>query len=125
MSDLDAKELALWDAQINPDANGKMPTHVFQAITDKIVKDRADTTIALEKERKQVVKPVDYESKIITFQNALDALLDENASADVQNQLLKECIERMTYSRGLAERIPGGRHNWSYEPIDLDTKLKV
>ena len=125
LSDLDAKELALWDAQINPDANGKMPTHVFQAITDKIVKDRADTTIALEKARKQNVKPVNYESKIVTFQKALDALLDEKATADEQNQLLKECIERMTYSRKLANRIPGGRHNWDYKQIDLDVKLKA
>lgn len=125
LNDLDAKELALWDAQINPDASGKMPTHVFQAITDKITKDRHDTTIALEKARKQVVKPIDYETKIITFQKALDALLDETASVDVKNQLLKECIERMTYSRKLAVRIPGGRHNWDYKQIDLDVKLKV
>lgn len=125
LTDLDAKELALWDAQINPDPAAKMPTHVFQAITDKIAKERQDTTISLEKARKQVVKPIDYESKIVTFQKALDALLDENATADEQNRLLKECIERMTYGRGLAERIPGGRHNWSYEPINLDVKLKV
>ena len=125
LTDLDAKELALWDAQIHPDANGKMPTHVFQAITDKIVKDRAETTIALEKARKQNVKPIDYESKIITFQKALDTLLDEKATVDEKNQLLKECIERMTYSRKLANRIPGGRHNWDYKQIDLDVKLKV
>lgn len=125
LTDLDAKELALWDAQINPDANGKMPPHVFQAITDKITKDRADTTIALEKARKEVVKPVNYESKIVTFQKAIDSLLDENATADEQNQLLKECIDRMTYSRKLAMRIPGGRHNWSFEPINLDVKLNI
>ena len=123
--DLDAKELALWDAQINPNASGKMPTHVFQAITDKITKERQDTSIALDKARKQVVKPIDFESKIITFQAALDTLLDESASVEKKNQLLKECIERMTYSRKLAVRIPGGRHNWDYKKIDLDVKLKA
>ena len=125
LTDLDAKELALWDAQINPDANGKMPTHVFQAITDKIVKDRADTKIALEKAQKQIVKPIDYESKIVTFQKALDTLLDDKATVDEKNHLMKECIERITYSRKLARRIPGGRHNWSFEPIDIDVKLNV
>ena len=125
LTDLDAKELALWDAQINPDPAAKMPTHVFQAITDKIAKERQDATLSLEKERKRIVKPIDYESKIITFQKALDALLDENATAEEQNQLLKQCIERMTYSRGIAVRIPGGRHNWDYKEIDLDVKLKV
>ena len=125
LTDLDAKEIALWDAQINPDPASKMPTNVFQAITDKITKERQDTTIALEKARKQVVKPIDYESKIVTFQKAVDTLLDDNATADEKNMLLKECIERMTYGRKLAIRIPGGRHNWSYEPIDLDVKLNV
>lgn len=125
LSDLDAKELALWDAQINPNQSAKMPQHVFQAITDKLVKERKDTEIALEKARKQVVKPIDYESKIITFQKALDALLDENATIDEKNHLLKECIERITYSRALANRIPGGRHNWDYKQINLDVKLKV
>ena len=125
LTDLDAKELALWDAQINPDPSAKMPTHVFQGITDKIAKERSDTAIALEKARKQIIKPVDYESKIITFQKALDTLLDEKATVDEKNQLLKECIDRMTYSRQLANRIPGGRHNWDYKQIDLDVKLKV
>ena len=123
LTDLDAKELALWDAQLDPSA--KMPKHVFQAITDKLVKERKDTEVALEKARKQVVKPIDYASKIITFQKALDALLDENATVDEKNHLLKQCIERITYSRGLANRIPGGRHNWDYKQINLDVKLKV
>ena len=127
LTDLDAKELALWDAQINPDPAAKMPTHVFQAITDKIVKDRKDTEIALEKARKQTVKPIDYESKIITFQKALDTLLDENATVDEKNLLLKECIDRMTYSRHLATRLlgKGTKNKWNEEPIDLDVKLKV
>ena len=123
LTDLDAKELALWDAQLDPSA--KMPKHVFQAITDKLVKERKDTEVALEKARKQVVKPIDYASRIVTFQKALDTLLDENATVDEKNHLLKECIERITYSRGLANRIPGGRHNWDYKPINLDVKLKV
>lgn len=125
--DLDAKELALWDAQITPDASAKMPPHVFQAITDKLAKERKDTEIALEKARKQTVKPIDYESRIITFQKALDTLLDEKATVDEKNQLLKECIERMTYKRPLASRLlgKGTKNQWLGEPIDLDVKLKV
>ena len=122
--DLDAKEIALWDAQVNPDST-KMPAHVFQALTDKLAKDRKDTEMALATARKKTVKPIDYESKIVTLQNTLDALLDETASVDKKNKLLKQCIDRMTYSRKLATRIPGGRHNWSYEPIELDIKLKA
>jgi hypothetical protein len=123
--DIAAKELSLWEAQVNPDPAAKMPVHVFQALTEKIVKERKDTEIALEKARKKTVKPIDYTSKIVTFKAALDALLDETANVDKKNKLLKECIDRMTYSRKLATRIPGGRHNWSYEPIELDIKLKA
>ena len=127
LTDLDAKELALWDAQINPDPSNKMPTHIFQAITDKIVKERQDTTIALEKARKQTVKPIDYESKIITFQKALDALLDDKVTVDEKNLLLKECIERITYSRPLAIRLlgKGTKNKWNDGQIELNVKLKV
>lgn len=125
--DLDAKELSLWEAQITPDGSAKMPPHIFQSLTDKLTNDRNETKIALEKARKQVVKPIDYESKIITFQKALDALLDEKATIDEKNLLLKDCIERMTYSRPLATRLlgKGTKNKWNDEPIDLDVKLKV
>ena len=125
LAEINAKELSLWEAQLTPDESAKMPAHIFQAITDKIVKERKNTEEALAKARAQVVKPINYEAKIITFQKALDTLLDDKATVDEKNHLLKECIERMTYSRTLANRIPGGRHNWDYKPIDLDVKLKV
>ena len=127
LTDLDAKELSLWDAQINPDPSVKMPTHVFQAITDKIVKEREETTIALEKARKQTVKPIDYETKIITFQKALDTLLDDKATVGEKNLLLKDCIERITYGRPLATRLlgKGTKNKWNDEQINLDVKLKV
>lgn len=125
LTEINAKELSLWEAQLTPDESVKMPPHVFQAITDKIVKERKNTEEALIKARAKVVKPIDYEAKIITFQKALDALLDDNATMYEKNHLLKACIERMTYSRNLANRIPGGRHNWDYKQIHLDVKLKV
>lgn len=125
--DLDAKEIALWDAQVNPDASTKMPTHVFQALSEKIAKDRKETEIALEKARKQTIKHIDYASKIITFQQTLDALLDETATIDKKNKLLKECIDRMTYSRPLATRLlgKGAKNQWAGEPITLKVELKV
>ena len=123
--DINNKELSLWETQVNTETSLRMPTHIFQALSDKLAKEREETEKALEKARKQVVKPIDYEKKIVTFQKALDTLLDEKASVDEKNLLLKDCIERMTYSRKLANRIPGGRHNWDYKDIDLDVKLNV
>lgn len=125
--DIDSKELALWEAQVTPDASARMPAHVFQALTDKLTKERQETEVALEKARKQTVKPIDYETKIVTFQKALDSLLDDEISIDVKNQLLKECIVRMTYRRPLATRLlgKGTKNKWNEEPIDLDVKLKA
>ena len=104
-----------------------MPAHIFQALSDKLSKEREETEKALDKARKEVVKPINYEMKIVTFQKALDTLLDENATVEEKNQLLKECIERMTYSRQLATRLlgKGTKNKWNGEPIDLDVKLNV
>lgn len=127
LADINAKELSLWEAQVNPDLANRMPNHIFQAITDKLVKDRTDTEIALEKARKEARKPIDYEKKRVTFQAALDALLDEEATAEEQNKLLKECIEGMTYSRGAATHLTGKgtKNQWASADIDLQVKLKV
>lgn len=123
--DLDGKEIALWEAQVSTEA--KMPTHVFQALTDKLAKDRAETESALEKARKKTVKPIDYASKIVTFQAALDSLLDDECDIAEKNRLLKQCIEKMTYSRPLATRLlgKGAKNQWAGEPIDLEVILKV
>jgi DNA invertase Pin-like site-specific DNA recombinase len=127
LSDINAKELSLWEAQVNPDLSNRMPTHIFQTITDKLVKDRADTEIALEKARKEARKPIDYEKKRVTFQAALDALLDDEKTAEEKNLLLKECIIEMTYSRGSATKLTGKgtKNQWESADIDLNVKLKV
>ena len=127
IADIDAKELSLWEAQVNPDVAGRMPNHIFQALTDKLTKEREDAKIALDKARKAVAKPIDYETKRVTFQNALDALLDDNVPVIEKNRHLKECIERMTYGRPLASRIlgKGAKNKWNGEPIQLDVKLRV
>jgi DNA invertase Pin-like site-specific DNA recombinase len=125
--DINNKELSLWETQVNTEVSIRMPAHIFQSLADKLIKEREETEQALEKARKQVVKPIDYETKIVTFQKALDTLLNEEATVDEKNQLLKECIERMTYRRPLATRLlgKGTKNKWNEEPIDLDVKLKA
>ena len=127
MVDINNKELSLWETQVNTETSLRMPAHIFQSLADKLIKEREETEKALEKARKQVVKPIDYEKKIVTFQKALDALLDDNVSIDEKNYLLKECIERMIYRRPLATRLlgKGAKNQWAGEPIELDVKLKV
>lgn len=123
LADLDAKELALWEAQL--DSETKMPPQIFKGLTDKLSKERSDTEEALTKARELAVAPLDNETKRVTLQNALDALLDDKISVAEKNKFLKACFSRITYSRGAAMKGKGkgtGRH-WIYAPIDLDVQM--
>jgi hypothetical protein len=54
--------------------------------------------------------------------DALEMLSDDNAPAQLKNNLLKACIERIEYSR--EKPVRNGR-NWTEPPINIDVKLKL
>lgn len=125
--DIDAKELSLWESQVNTDREQRMPNHIFQALTAKLVKEREETEASLKKAREALSAPIDYEKKIVTFQKALDALMDEEMSVAEKNLLLKACIDKITYHRDAPQRIPGkgsGRQ-WTTPPIHIEVKLNI
>lgn len=123
LADLDMKELALWEAQL--DAENKMPSHIFQSLTEKLSKERGETEFALAKAREAVATPINNEVKRVTLQNALDALLDDEVSVAEKNRYLKTCINRITYQREPAQRIVGKGNGRGYisPPIELDVKM--
>jgi len=143
--ELEAKELAQWEAQSHPDPSQRMPQHIFQRLNEKLLKDKEEVQQALCKAYESMPEPVDYEEKIKMFQDALDALKNPDASAAEKNKLLKACIDRIEYHRDKPERVKsqqvrfydatvkktryksplktGG--NWTVPPIELDVKLKV
>ena len=127
LADIGARELSLWESQVDPDIGKRMPPHIFQSLTDKLVKERGETETALAKAREAVPSPVDYEKRIETFRKALDLLLDDEVSAAEKNHHLKACIDRITYRRAPLERLSGkhGRGRYTNPPIELDVKLKV
>lgn len=127
LSEIDAKELSLWESQVDPDMARRMPAHIFQSLTDKLVKEREETKDALDKARATLVSPVDYEKRLETFRNAVDSLNDDSVSVTEKNHLLKACIERIEYHREFPQTISGkprGEHH-VYAPIELNVKLKV
>ena len=144
-AELDAKELAQWEAQADPDPAKRMPPHVFQALNERLLKEKEEVREALCKAYESMPEPVDYEEKLRSFQDALAALKDPDASAAEKNSLLKECIERIEYRREKAVRIRSKQEryydpvqkrtrtrsplnaggNWTTPPIELEVKLRL
>lgn len=145
LKDLQAKELAQWEAQTDPNVDERMPPHIFKQLNEKLLKEKEEVQQALCKAYESMPEPVNYEEKIKHFRDALTALRDPNVDAQEKNRLLKVCIERIEYSREKPQRIQsqqvryydkeqkrtrwksplqtGG--NWTSPAIELDVKLKV
>lgn len=145
MQDLEAKELAQWEAQAHPDESQRMPPHIFKMLNEKLLKEKDEVKEAMCNARKSMPDPIDYAEKRQRFSDALNALLDPEVDAEQKNRLLKACIDRITYNRAASQRAKsqqvkfydkeikrnrsksplktGG--NWISAPIELDVKLKV
>ena len=145
MQELEAKEIAQWEAQATPDPSQRMPAHVFAILNEKLLKEKDEVKEAMCNARKSMPEPVDYQEKLYRFTEALNALLDPKRSAEDKNRLLKDCIERIEYNRAKPERIksqqvlyydketkrtrrtsplPTGG-NWTNPPMEIEVKLKV
>jgi hypothetical protein len=137
MQDLEAKELAQWEAQSNPDPSQRMPAEIFKKLNEKLLKEKDEVKEAMCNARKSMPDPVDYKEKLYRFQEALDALLDPEVDAEQKNRLLKACIDRIDYKREAPQRLKrdpgvkrgeqfessGGR--WTNPPVEIDVKLRV
>lgn len=105
MKDLEAKELAQWEAQSDPDPVKRMPSHIFQKLNEKLLKEKEEIKQALCTAYESMPEPIDYKERILKFTDALRALEDPNVSAKIKNQYLKEIIERIEYERPANVRI--------------------
>lgn len=133
---LEAKELAQWEAQANPDPEQRMPPGVFKQLNAKLLQEKAEVNHALCELFENMPEPVDYTERLAAFKEALSALQDPEVSATAKNNLLKQCIEVIEYKRGRPERVqraPGEKRGttlkrggqWTSPPIELDIKLKI
>ena len=122
MEELKAKELSQWEAQTHPDPTKRMPHEIFQQLNANLLKEKEEVQQALCKAYESIPDPVDYEDKIATFSEALNALRDPEVDSEEQNRLLKLCIDRIEYYRERPQRING---KWNDPPIELDIKLRV
>ena len=149
LKDIEARELSQWEAQSDPDPSKRMPQAIFKQLNDKLLKEKDEVQEALHNAFLTKPNPVDYETKIAKFRDALDALQNPDVDAAKKNSLLKDCIERITYSRERPERVKNpekktyrnGREDgkgrrlkpnplktgatWTNPPVEIDVKLKV
>lgn len=130
MEELQAQELSQWELQSHPDESQRMPPHIFKQLNEKLLKDKEELQQALCKAYESMPEPVDYEERIVRFTEALEVLKNPDVDIIKKNMLLKECIERIEYSRERPKRQHfkgtfAGQNPWTEEPINLDVKLKV
>ena len=147
LSVLQDKELSQWEAQSDPDPANRMPQHIFKQLNAKLLKEKEEVENALRNAYDNEPVEINYEQRIITLQDALNALLDDNVSNAEKNKYLKRCIDRIEYSRERPQRIKSlekrtrknGRidgeylkpnplpvgGNWTNPPIEISVKLNV
>ena len=123
LSDLQDRELSQWEAQSDPDISKRMPQHIFQQLNAKLLREKEDVEKALRIAYDEMPTPNNYEQRIVTLQNALTALMDDEVSAEEKNKFLKACIERMVYSREKPQKT--GKYEWSKPPMHIEVRLNV
>ena len=121
LSEAERKEAGIWEKY----AEG-MPPKIFDELRAKIEKQKEDITAMIAAEEAEA-DPVDIESKVIAFSDALSAFQDPDVPASAKNALLKVCIERITYSRerGIRAKGSGKQCSWISAPMRLDIELRL
>ena len=97
LKELEDKETAQWEAQYDPEL--KMPTHIFQRLNEKVLKEKEEVKKTLEKALMSMPTPVDYYSKMVKFTEVVNALKDPSVDAKTKNEYLKEIIDKIVVSR--------------------------
>ena len=126
IEELEAKEIAQWEAQADPNPDNRMPQHIFKKLNDKLLAEKEEVRDALCKAKKSMPEPIDYEAKIMKFTDALTALRDPNISAKIKNDYLKDIIERIEYYRPpIVRDVNAGKGlNWVKEPFEIKITIK-
>lgn len=82
-----------------------------------------NTRAAIDAARSSVAPSVDYEGQILKFQTCINSLLSSDVSIEEKNQLLKGCIEKITYHNDMPSRAGIGKHVQNVFDIDVDLKF--
>ena len=122
LRELEQKELSLWDKY----TEDGMPKEIFEKLKDKVASEKEEVALSLKKLEEHPA--IDYSERIITFTRALEMLRDDTVSIEIKNLFLKNCIDRITYSRERPKREHGGIvtvKGWASPAFILDISLRI
>ena len=120
LAELRKLEVQQWSEKMK----SNMPEHVFKALNGPTVAEIEELQKSLYEAKETVPEPIDLKEKVVTFQAAIDALLDPEAPVKEKNLLLKKCIDKITYSREKYTAV-GVTKGMVETPIHLDFQLRV
>lgn len=118
---IDKNEISLWDKY----AKEGMPQHIFETLKNNLLTEREEIKSALCKAKESMPEPVDYQHKLYLFRDALDALNDDEMSPLAKNKMLKDCIDRIEYSKERPQRAKTTANGWTEPPFYIDVQLKL
>lgn len=119
LGELDRLELAQWEKYTQE----AMPKHVFDQLNQKVIQEKESVQKDLKTARETVPQKIDYAQKRETFVTAVNSLKDPDVSIKEKNLLLKQCIDKIIYSR--KKKDSDNRRFGTPEPLELEFHFKV
>lgn len=95
LKELREKELRQWEKY----SDEEMPKEIFDNLNKKVLKEKEEIQNALCSAYDSMPEPVDFEEKIVSFRNAIEALKNDDVSPKLKNDYLRDIIEKMTFER--------------------------
>lgn len=116
LRDLETRQ---WDEKIK----GDIPDHIFERLNSKTVADIEEITQALVEAEENAPEHIDIHERIVTLESTIALLEDPDAPVKDVNDLVKQCIKRIVYSRPKKESFKGKKGNM--EPFKLEIDLRL
>lgn len=119
LGELDRLELAQWEKYTQE----AMPKHIFDQLNQKVIQEKESVQKDLKEAKELVPQKIDYAQKRETFVTAVNSLKNPDVSIKEKNLLLKQCIDKIVYSR--KKKDSDNRRFGTPEPLELDFHFKV
>ena len=119
LEELDARELTIWDNY----TSGAMPQTIFDKLRARLNQERAAAQEALSAARNALSTQAVHPPHRSTLHAALELLQTPNVPTREASLLLKQCIERITYSR--PRKQSANRRYGTPFPMELDISLRI